>query len=1238
MLSFKSESVSSIFTRCALLSAIFLAGAGSGFGQISTSTNATLAPSPVDQGTTPVATVTVTASDGSTPDSSVTCAIQTRGHNASYSAALEGGVASISLLSIAQDPIGNYTLACSYAGSSNYAASSANTISFSIISPISTTTTVSVAPSPVTYGSSPVATVTVTASDGTIPTGSVSCNIQTRGHNAAYSSALTNGSASLPLTSIAQDPVGTYSFVCSYAGSSSYTASSSSTTSLNVTQAVPVITWSSPASIAAGTALSATQLDATASVAGTFVYSPAAGTVPSGGTDTLSVTFTPTDTTDYTTTAKTVSVTVGQATPVITWATPAAITYGTALSATQLDATASVAGTFAYTPAAGNIPAQGTDTLSVTFTPSNSAEYMTVTQTVGLTVSDSSTMTTVSVFPTTTYAGNPITVTVNATDSEGLSLSGNVNCSSTGTQQLTFSATLSNGTATWTTPALQLGAYSFSCNYLGTTGFNASASQSVAETVEAVPQPTWTLTGSMSSGVYLQTATLLPSGNVLIAGGNDNGYGDEGAVLSAEIYNPSTGLFASTGPMADARFGHTATLLTSGPNSGDVLIVGGEDYADTELQEAELYSYQSASFGASSGKPNYPRSMHTATQLHDGTILVAGGYTGCIGCGTSNLAPAEIYNPVQQVFTTVGSLNTPRYAHTATLLPNGDVLIVGGINNNGTITNTAELYNPTSKTFSATGNLITARAYHSATYLPDGQVLIAGGLNASGTPLNTAELYNPATGEFIVTGQLNAARYTHGSALVYSGNVLVYGGVTNSNGATTVTAEQYNPQSGQWTTTTSLNDARYFAATILLPNGKVLAAGGMNYSSGNYTQLSSAEIYSLNNSYITGFVNPKYIVLGVTYAPPGPSSYVSYANTTTLGTTTMISDSTSDENGISTSVSETFAIPGLQAIGIGNSVTETGTDSSQNTQDSNNSTTVTLSKTMTQMDKTTGTGDVYNPVNHDYDIVWLWLNPLEIFTINAGNPSEILWNGDGYDPNDEPAMDVYPVLVGNLNGDIPMDQSMQNELSRAWADNDQTWPVGQGPGLGATDYQQIIGADPFAGCTYNTAENEWDNCPYAGSHLNAPLAPPVNSDDGRFSIYSGNQSVPYVQAGPGNGAGLTGSYQNSVTNTTSVANGTSYTQQQSFSLETGFSITANIPLNIFSNAISVKTTYSHTFKTTQTYQQTISTTTTQQDMLSITGPGCSQTSPPCSPQYVGPPQFVIYQDNLFGSYMFYPVN
>ena len=159
------------------------------------------------------------------------------------------------------------------------------------------------------------------------------------------------------------------------------------------TQTPPTITWTNPAGITYGTALSSAQLDATANVPGTFTYSPAAGAVLKAGTDTLSVTFTPTDTTDYTTATKTVTIAVAQATPTITWANPAGITYGTALSSAQLDATANVPGTFTYSPAAGTVLSVGTDTLSVTFTPTDTTDYATTTKAVTIVVLQAATAT-----------------------------------------------------------------------------------------------------------------------------------------------------------------------------------------------------------------------------------------------------------------------------------------------------------------------------------------------------------------------------------------------------------------------------------------------------------------------------------------------------------------------------------------------------------------------------------------------------------------------------------------------------------------------------------------------------------------------------------------------------------------------------------------------------------------------------------------------------------------------------
>jgi hypothetical protein len=219
-----------------------------------------------------------------------------------------------------------------------------------------------------TYAGSPqfvaVFTGFVNSDSSSVVTGSLSCstNATPSSHPGSYTVSACSG---LSATN--------YTFAYTYG-------------SLTLTKATPIISWSSPAGMSYGTALSSTQLNATTSVPGTFVYTPAAGTVLAQGNQTLSVTFTPTDTTDYNTSTATTTVLVGKIPPTITWSNPTSISYGTALSATQLNATASVPGTFVYTPASGTVLSAGTQTLSVTFTPTNTTTYATVTSTVTIAV------------------------------------------------------------------------------------------------------------------------------------------------------------------------------------------------------------------------------------------------------------------------------------------------------------------------------------------------------------------------------------------------------------------------------------------------------------------------------------------------------------------------------------------------------------------------------------------------------------------------------------------------------------------------------------------------------------------------------------------------------------------------------------------------------------------------------------------------------------------------------------
>jgi hypothetical protein len=193
----------------------------------------------------------------------------------------------------------------------------------------------------------------------------------------------TNGSNvySAPITVSASETVE----AIAVSSSTAQSAIASATYTINVSGTTPVITWPTPAAITYGASLSATQLDATTTVAGNFTYSPASG-ILTAGSHTLTVTFTPTNTTAFTTATASVALTVNKAPPVITWAPPAAITLGAVLSATQLDATSTVAGSFSYSPSLGALLSLGSQKLTATFTPTDTMDYSTATASVTLAV------------------------------------------------------------------------------------------------------------------------------------------------------------------------------------------------------------------------------------------------------------------------------------------------------------------------------------------------------------------------------------------------------------------------------------------------------------------------------------------------------------------------------------------------------------------------------------------------------------------------------------------------------------------------------------------------------------------------------------------------------------------------------------------------------------------------------------------------------------------------------------
>jgi N-acetylneuraminic acid mutarotase len=331
---------------------------------------------------------------------------------------------------------------------------------------------------------------------------------------------------------------------------------------------------------------------------------------------------------------------------------------------------------------------------------------------------------------------------------------------------------------------------------------------------------TWAPTAKpMSLARSGHTATLLPDGKVLIVGGS---------TASAELYDPATRTFLPTGSMSVARPGATATLLPD----GQVLVAGGCCKDNSNLASAELYNPTTGTWSLT-GSMEHPRSSQTATLLPDGEVLVAGG--ACNGSGNNcdsgsslvNQRTAELYDPQTGTWTLTGAMREGRDLATATLLQNGEVLVAGGFNScdDDFCSDLAEseLYNPATGMWQVTGKMHAAREQHTATLLPDGLVLVAGGLNeggfGKGGKYSSAELYDPSSGTWTLTSPMQSNHYGQTATLLQSGWVLVAGGQSSA-------AEVYEPDRGIWVNVGSMSTTRTDATATLLESGDVLVTGG----------------------------------------------------------------------------------------------------------------------------------------------------------------------------------------------------------------------------------------------------------------------------------------------------------------------------------------------------------------------------------------------------------------------------
>ena len=347
----------------------------------------------------------------------------------------------------------------------------------------------------------------------------------------------------------------------------------------------------------------------------------------------------------------------------------------------------------------------------------------------------------------------------------------------------------------------------------------------------------------------------------------------------------------------------------------------------------------------------------------------------------------------------------------------------------------------------------------------------------------------------------------------------------------------------------------------------------------------------------SGFIKPKFAVLSVIYAPPGPSSFVDYGASTAMGTAISLEDAFSRKDTTSVTLGGGFTIPKILSVGV--SVTK----SKAFTQTTDTVSSISMKKTDSFDIKVPGPANGADGINHDFDVILLWLNPVVQFTLTGNNTAQ--WTGFGFDGND-PAneVDVVPVYVSWLKNPSTMPLDVAAALARTWADPNID---GTGPGLTGDDFQTILQRDPFADPAY----------------VLSLASGATTSDDKRFDLQVG-ETMAYEPPPAASGQPFTEIF--GLNYQTTTTEGEKATDDYQLSFSTQFSADITIPITTWLTInFNAKKSSGKTLDWKHVANQSATQATSQSATLSLTGP---------LPGYTGPTDLQVFKDNLYGTFMF----